>query len=115
MRVDAEILRCQFVSSVLRFLILHGIGLWMAVAEVKGLLRFRRSQFLRIGKGVPPPVGHGTEGNTVPVVVGVTLQSCHIDRSGEMSVADRQGCKRVNFLDDGAVTKKNSLAIDRGC
>ena len=64
---------------------------------------------------MPTPIRHGGEGDALLIIGGVTLQSGHIDGGGKMAVAYCERCEIVGFGDDGVVTKKNSLAINRGC
>ena len=85
------------------------------MSEIKRLFAVGRLETKSVGKRVPSPVAHGTEGNTVLVVAYIGLHTRDVNRCSKMAIANSQGCQRVSFGNDGVVAKKNSLAIYRGC
>ena len=87
----------------------------MTMTEVEGLLAVSRFETLCVRKRVPSPVAHRTKGDALAVLIDVGLHARHVDGRTEMTIANGERCQRVCFGDDGVVTKKNSLAIYRGC
>ena len=87
----------------------------MAVTEVERFLAVGRFEAERVGERVPAPVAHGTEGNALFVILDVCLHTRYIDGCGKVAVTNGERCQWVCIGNDRVVTKKNSLAIYRGC
>ena len=68
MWIRTKILGGFFVTTVFGAFVFHGIDLRMAVPQVHCSLTLSGCQFQSVGEGVPPPVAHGGQGNTVFIV-----------------------------------------------
>ena len=100
--IHAEIVGGLLLAPSL--LVLYGIHLLMAVAEIEGTLRFLWGELLVVGEGVPSPVRHGGQGHPVLIVLGIALQTGHVNGGGKMSVAKTKRSQWAGFSYDGIVS-----------
>ena len=114
MWVHTEKLCSLLMTPVLCLLIFHCIDLLMPVAEIETFLTLRRCQAAGVFELVPPPVGHGVQGHTCPIIKREALQSSDVNRCGEMAVSDSERCQVVGLSDDGVVPIYNSVTVYRG-
>ena len=113
MWVHTEIFCSLLMTPVLCLLIFHCIDLLMPVAEIETFLTLRRRQVAGVFELVPPPVGHGVQGHTCPIIKREALQSSDVNRCGEMAVSDSERCQVVGLSDDGVVPIYNSVTVYR--
>ena len=114
MWVHTEILCGLLMTPVLCLFIFHCIDLLMPVAEVETFLALRRCQVAGVFELVPPPVGHGVQGHTCPIIKREALQTSDVNRCGEVTVSNGERCQVVGLSDDGVVPIYNSVTVYRG-
>lgn len=109
-RIFAVPVRGLFAAAV--GLVLDGIDLFVAAAEVEFADGFVEPKRIGIAEAVPAPMTLCTEGHAPFVEVGEGLKSRYVGRESEIAVADRERCKRVNGLHRGIVAQYDGLAVD---
>ena len=109
-RVDAEILRSAvFAGGAAE---LAGVEFLVPAAEIIAAQDFVEGVFLRVGEGVPAPLGLGSERNAQAVVLREGLQAGYVGRIGEFSVAHRKGSQRIHGVQVGVVPGDQGFAVD---